>query len=250
MTYCHYLNTKNQTKRINPIINKIKQESDKIQQIQLFNKISSNCIPMGYSIEMTKYLMFLLNRQKTGSEKTYNQIIKYNDQQLESDHQFIQWLFPLLSSSHYAQGCPIINISELQKALEQEHYILPKIKLSYQLILHHWGFNVIESDQLIKNSINNPFTKTNNYFLIEPRVNFFEKKIKLLNGHNGLRLTRVLQSLIYHGLINLAYYTLTKILEYKYFLQPTYHLTGVTLWEYKLKKAHQSYLKIKRKYLV
>jgi hypothetical protein len=83
---------------------------------------------------MTKYLMFLLNIQKTESGMTYSQIIQYNSHQLEDDHQFIKWLFPLTNPSPNAINAPVIDILELHTAIGKEPYILPKMKVSYRLI--------------------------------------------------------------------------------------------------------------------
>jgi len=218
----------------------------KLQNLQPRKPLTTPSQPTGYSVEMTKYLMFLLNKQKTAPGKTYSQIIQYNTTQLEDDHQFIQWLFPLTEPSPNAPNAPVIDILELHQALKKEYYILPKMKLSYQLILGHWGFETIESHQPFKGALINPFKErspTKPYFSLQASQNI-NTKIKLLNGHNGLRLSRVLQSLVYHGLINLAKYTLEKVLQYQSLLKPTMHKSGVTLWQYLLNKAIDSHKKI------
>lgn len=206
-----------------------------------------------------KYREFLLNKQKTGSGKTYTQILGYNKKQLEDDHQFIQWLFPLPQPSQYAKNVPVIDIKELITNIKHHSYILPSLQLSYHLMMKHWGFDIKYSNKLGVGFTKNPFKHCPGNYLnytgsCPPKYLKLEliddTKIKLLNGHNELRLSRVLQSLVYHGLKDLAIYTLSQILTYtkpiksiglKPLLNTTLHISGITLWEHFLNEAINNY---------
>lgn len=103
----------------------------------------------------------------------FEEIISYDKHEMENDHEFIQWLFPTTTPSDFNPNAPVINIQELRQhrdfKIAQE-----KMLLSFKLITCHWG---IDGTEVVDT-----------------------KKFTRLNGHNGLRLSRVLQSLIYHGL--------------------------------------------------
>ena len=196
------------------------------------------------------YINFLDNKQKNESNKTFCQILQYNSLQLEADHGFIQWIFPLPQISNYTSNIPVIDIAELLIATKKYPKILLSIQLSYHLMIKHWGFDIEYSNMKNPNAIHNPFQYCHSnaincqrrhhaQYLKLKTVNI--DKLQLLNGHNGLRLSRVLQSLVYHGLQNLAIYTLRQTLFYTFgnqaILYPSYHDTSKTLWEVLLKTA-------------
>lgn len=122
------------------------------------------------------YINFLNNVQLTEKNKSYNDIINYTYDDIESDCRFIQWIFPLAEKSAFALNVPIIDLEELNYEIEKDKTIVKKIAKSYILMMNHWG--------LLENN---------------------SEKIELLNGHNALRFSRMLQSLVYHGQIDLAW---------------------------------------------
>lgn len=182
------------------------------------------------------YLLFLTDKIKTGSNKTYDEILLYDDSEMESDHQFIQWLFPLPEPSAFASNVPVIDILELIGAIKLHPYIKEKFGKSYSLILSHWGMKSI-------GYVPGPAKDESNAV--------FKSKIVLLNGHDGLRFSRVLQSMVYHGLKDQAIDTLKYILKYTQkvdgeepLLHPSMHESGITLWEFYLSKAITNYKQI------
>lgn len=127
---------------------------------------------------MKRYLDFL-NGGRTSNGLTFNQFLDYSDQDLESDHSFIQWVFPLPDPSRFNPDAPLIDICQtLKNPLAQE-----KIVLSYGKMKEFWGLG------------NTPN----------------REKMQCLDGHNGLRFSRVLQSLVYHDKADLAQELLGKV---------------------------------------
>jgi hypothetical protein len=102
-------------------------------------------------------------------------ILNYGFDQLEIDHEFIQWIFPTVVRSAFNTDAPIINIEELIANPNYHEACNLMRNRSLPLMLEHWGIS------------QNITTVTS------PR------RFSLLNGHNGLRFSRVLQSLIFHG---------------------------------------------------
>lgn len=122
------------------------------------------------------YIDFLNEKTKTENNKTYLEILSYSDEELDSDHAFIQWLFPTTTQSNYSKKCPIIDIEQLQIEIIKDVKIINKLIMSQEMMLEYWG---LTDNQNIK-------------------------KIEKLNGHDALRLSRMLQSLVYHGKKDLA----------------------------------------------
>jgi hypothetical protein len=111
------------------------------------------------------YIKFLESRR-------FEEIMNYSSSSMENDHNFIQWIFPTTTRSMFTDNAPIIDIKELRS------YDVTKISRSFEKITEHWG---IKDNKIVNLT-----------------------KFKLLNGHNGLRFSRVLQSLVYHDKSDVA----------------------------------------------
>jgi hypothetical protein len=146
------------------------------------------------------YIHFIKGSGNTGHGKTFEEIMKYNDQQLEGDHQFIQWIFPLPTVSMFNSNCPVINVKELQKYPQAKEAVLGP----YEKLTRFWG-------------------------IFEDPID--ARRITLLNGHNGLRFSRFLQSMVYHNQADLAESTLNRVKGNLSLLSPTMGRSGKTLWE-------------------
>lgn len=131
------------------------------------------------------YINFLNNELLTEKYKSYSDIMNYTDGDIEDDCRFIQWIFPLAEKSAFASNVPIINLTELKQAIARDKTIIKKLIKSYVLMMNHWG--LLENDK---------------------------NKVELLNGHNALRFSRMLQSLIYHGQVDMAWEAYRLISQY------------------------------------
>lgn len=183
----------------------------------------NNSPNMSLSLNTDAYILFLSDQLSTGSGRLYSQILKSTTEQLENDHQFIQWLFPLQEASAYVSQSPIINLKQLQSAIQNDPTICQKMLASTIMMFKHWGLTIHNS------------CKESNPVVINLQ------NLKRLNGHDGLRFSRVLQSLVYHGFHDLATKTYHVVMNYANghiaILRPSRNQDGMTLWEYYLNKS-------------
>jgi hypothetical protein len=159
------------------------------------------------------YIHFIEGSGKTGHGRSFDEIMKYSDQQLENDHQYIQWIFPLPAASMFNSTSPVIDVKELQKYPQAKEAILG----SYEKLTKFWG--------IYENPVD-------------------AQRITLLNGHNGLRFSRFLQSMVYHNQADLAERTLDVVKANLSLLSPTLGRSGKTLWEELFLKAKETMRKI------
>lgn len=165
-----------------------------------------------------KYLQFMAGNIVNSEGFTVSTILNYNSLQLESDHAFIQWIFPLPEPSRFNPDAPLIDVKELKQSLQQKEtdetmrQVIENHERATMMMLQFWG--------------------------IEPAIN--PKRITCLNGHNGLRFSRFLQCLVYHGYREKAKSILDQILgivnssdgkEAKLLKPSINRSTGKTLWE-------------------
>lgn len=105
----------------------------------------------------------------TKSGSSLHEILNYNNFELEDDHCFIQWLFPSFRQSQFNNNAPILTISDIL-ILRQDEQVKQNMKLAREKMLEYWGIL--------------PFDQFN---------------VNILNGHNGLRLSRFIESSILFG---------------------------------------------------
>lgn len=98
-------------------------------------------------------------------------IYNYDNYMLEYDHRFIQWVFPTFRQSEYNNTAPVISLKEIEDLRKDPIIIEWLIKFKNKLFIY-WG--LIKHDDL------------------EMGIN---GNILLLNGHNGLRLSRAIECL-------------------------------------------------------
>lgn len=61
---------------------------------------------------MTALVAFLEGRGPDGAGRTLDQVLAFDDRQLERHHDFIQWLFPLREPSRAEPGSPVLSDEE------------------------------------------------------------------------------------------------------------------------------------------
>lgn len=104
-------------------------------------------------------------------------ILKYTPEQIESKHDFIQWIFPTIEKSRFNRNAPVIN-GEFKREFKKDELAKQNFCKSCQLYLNYIGFHCIDREIQINSSGNK----------------FYE-----LPFHNQLRITRVLNSLTQIG---------------------------------------------------
>lgn len=115
-------------------------------------------------LDTNDYINFLASQR-------YEDIMNYNDHQLESDHNFIQWIFPTTTKSAFTHNAPIIDIKELRT------YHVEQIVRSLNKMTDYWGIldGVIDIPRL---------RLLNGLTCIEE----YDSKLKLRNGEYFLPL--------------------------------------------------------------
>jgi hypothetical protein len=79
------------------------------------------------------------------ASRTLEEIWKFNDDELEGYHTYIQWLFPLIEPSAINFAAPVLDtdvISEFKKSSAVQNQLL----ISFNLMLKFYGFEINESD--------------------------------------------------------------------------------------------------------
>lgn len=171
-TECHYFDDIN-----DDVYDDVCNELD--NTIDYTNNFLEDNLIVHKHYDTKSYVDFLNDKIQTENGKFYSDICNYSEEELENDHRFIQWIFPTTTQSSCAFNVPIIDIIELREYINHDPTIIDKIKRSHEMMINHWGLNKLQ----------NP------------------SKINKLNGHDALRLSRMLQSLVYHNLKSLALFT-------------------------------------------
>lgn len=96
---------------------------------------------------------------------TIDDILNYDNSKIEQCHYFIQWIFPTNRESKFNDKCPILSKDDI---------------------------NSIKNNPKVIDYLNKFKSKFFEYWGIEP-LNI--QKISVLNGHNGLRLSRAIECL-------------------------------------------------------
>lgn len=152
-----------------------------------------------------KYIRFCKNLR---SHLNHEDFMNFDDNELESNHTFIQIVFPTDISSKYNPNAPVISVQDFKNYIVQDEEIISKLKMSVEKILNFWGLNISNEE----------------IYLVS------RKRCKKLNysNHNTLRFSRMLRSLVLHGLSELSHKILNFV-ESLDFLCPSTK-NGKTMW--------------------
>ena len=121
------------------------------------------------------------------SARTLREIHAWSYHELETMHDYIQWLFPLLKPSQYNPGAPVLDAEQIDK-FHTDAELRAQLLASFDKMLGFYGF------------------ERNNLSII--RSTSWEERSRnwLMPGnHNHLRLTRILKSLSILGLKDYAH---------------------------------------------
>lgn len=110
-------------------------------------------------------------------------ILRWDDEELEIAHDFIQWLFPLPERSRFNPDAPVLTSEDIA-AFQQEESLRARLRESLDRLLSFLGF-AWTADGRIANG-----------------ANFARRARELWDypNHNWLRITRILRSLTLLGL--------------------------------------------------
>jgi hypothetical protein len=112
---------------------------------------------------------------------TLEEVMRYDAGELESKHNFIQWLFPLKTSGTNVD-CPRVGDAEL-RAIVKSYAVGVTIVRCYECMLRFYGFRMVDDRGQLVHSFDHAERVTN----------------LLLNPHNNLRISRMLRSMCLMG---------------------------------------------------
>ena len=113
-------------------------------------------------------------------------ILAFDDAELESTHDYIQWLFPLAEPSRAVPTSPVIRPAEIADFRQNDSARAMQIR-ALERMLRFYGLGLE--------------TKLAGSLVVTPAPNFSSRRREWLTpgNHNLLRLTRILKSLILLG---------------------------------------------------
>ena len=115
-----------------------------------------------------------------------DEILRFNDKEMEAHHNFIQWIFPTKQKSGSNASAPILN-EGLIKAMRADPLVQKNLVLSFEKMLDYYGLK-LEGSKVVKAS---NFSSRKKYWTIN-------------GGHNLLRMTRIINSMATLGQRELA----------------------------------------------
>ena len=129
---------------------------------------------------------FYLGKKTDTSGRTLAKILAWNYYELETTHDYIQWLFPLPEPSQYNQLAPLLDAEQIARFLTDAE-LRRQLMVSFDMMLGFYGF------------------ERNGMSIV--RSNLWEERSRnwlRFGNHNHLRLTRILKSLSILGLKDYA----------------------------------------------
>lgn len=139
---------------------------------------------------------FYRNEAVNKAKRRLSTIWNWSDDKLESQHDFIQWIFPLVEKSRFNYDAPVLTKRSI-KILRSDNEIQANIKVSFDKMFAFYGWKVNETlDGVERMTID----------VEKDGVN--EKKLKpmewLRHSHNFDRITRIMTSLKFLGRTDLS----------------------------------------------
>lgn len=125
---------------------------------------------------------FYLGEQQDIRKRTIEEIWTWDFEELETVHDYIQWLFPLTERSAFNSDAPIVT-AEIINAFRSDPRLRQSLMRSLEVMLRFYGLQIQENGAIARSEIY-PIRKT--------------EWIERFN-HNYLRITRILKCLMNFG---------------------------------------------------
>lgn len=139
---------------------------------------------------------FYKDRGNARGAGTFQQMVDcWNDEMWELNHDFIQWLFPLVNPSMFNPDAPCITPQEVRYFRLYE----PMKAKVFRALLRFLRFVGLELERIDEGDYSEPYER---YRIVVKKAAFFDKKEAIWKhpNHNWLRITRVIASLYMLGL--------------------------------------------------
>lgn len=127
--------------------------------------------------------------------RTFDQVLSWDDHQLEITHDFIQWLFPTRLPSGFNPDAPLLTEADIE-AFRSDSFLRNRMRLAFDRFASFMGLKVSGPAGGTPAGANGPE--------VSPDPARFREGIWKRPNHNWLRITRVLTSLRSVGLDSLA----------------------------------------------
>lgn len=126
---------------------------------------------------------FYLNKQTDAEGRLLREIWEFDNDELEDEHNYIQWLFPLRDASIHNYNAPIVDDSVIE-AFSTDPRLRQNLLQSLKVMLRFYGLemNDAENENIV-------IIRSEDY---ESRREVWLRKY----NHNYLRLTRILRCLM------------------------------------------------------
>jgi hypothetical protein len=140
--------------------------------------------------EDTRLLDFYEGRGPDHRGRTLSDIQRFSLEQLEYEHDFIQWLFPLRAASPVNPEAPTLTDRDIAR-FRADGELAVKVRQSFEMMAGFYGFQMSERDGSAG---------------IRPGAQFEQRAANWVSrgNHNFLRITRILKSLTILGQEDLA----------------------------------------------
>lgn len=132
---------------------------------------------------MSRLLDFYRGNGLDSEGRSLEEILSWSDDELESVHDFIQWLFPLPEPSHFNPGAPLLSEADIA-AFKNDPVLRANLLKCFERILDFLGFSMTADGKVLEGD-NFP-----------ARVS----EVWAVPNHNWLRITRILRCLTLAGM--------------------------------------------------
>lgn len=168
---------------------KRKKSMEQNNEINQGTNMECNSNKSGHDIES-----FLIGTGTDRYGRSYNQIINYNDKQLEFDHSFIQWVFPTENQSMFNALAPIVTHEQVEKLAEMG-VVKENLHRMFMRMLLFYGIRLVSNMELEENKDDTIVIisrgRRASWVFNKSRVNEWLRD----GNHNLLRISRILECL-------------------------------------------------------
>ncbi|MBV9988716.1 MAG: hypothetical protein JO301_13640 [Chitinophagaceae bacterium] len=130
----------------------------------------------------SRLIRFYRGLEKDPAGRMIEDIWQMTTPELERNHDYIQWLFPLPQRSNYSPGAPVLTQQDIDSFIRDEN-LRERVLISYGLMLRFYG---LEQRQLHGQPV------------LVPAADFAQRAAEWLQpgNHNYLRISRILNFLM------------------------------------------------------
>ena len=138
----------------------------------------------------SEIIAFYLGDGKDSEGRNLVEILAFDNGELEFNHNYVQWLFPLAQKSAFNADAPVLTDNDIATFKGNEK-LRANMLVALNKMLTFYGFKLIQNDEGVAIVLSDTF-------------NAQKENWVSLGNHNLLRLTRILNSLNTLGLSDYA----------------------------------------------